>query len=50
MVRNLVEDGEFIEVFLDILFDVCEICDFKGFYKKVCVGEIKYFIGIDLDY
>ena len=50
MVRNLVEDGEFIEVFLDTPLDVCETRDPKGLYKKARAGEIKHFTGIDPDY
>ncbi|WP_149983366.1 adenylyl-sulfate kinase [Pseudoalteromonas rhizosphaerae] len=50
MVRNLVDDGEFIEVFLDTPLDVCESRDPKGLYKKARAGEIKHFTGIDSDY
>ena len=50
MVRNLVEDGEFIEVFLDTPLEVCETRDPKGLYKKARAGEIKHFTGIDSDY
>ncbi|TLX45812.1 adenylyl-sulfate kinase [Pseudoalteromonas phenolica] len=50
IVRNLVGDGEFIEVFLDTPLDVCEQRDPKGLYKKARAGEIKHFTGIDSDY
>ncbi|WP_462165017.1 adenylyl-sulfate kinase [Pseudoalteromonas xiamenensis] len=50
MVRTLVEEGEFIEVFLDTPLDVCESRDPKGLYKKARAGEIKHFTGIDSDY
>jgi adenylyl-sulfate kinase len=50
MVRNLVGDGDFIEVFLDTPLDVCEQRDPKGLYKKARAGEIKHFTGIDSDY
>lgn len=50
MVRNLVDDGEFIEVYLDTPLDVCESRDPKGLYKKARAGEIKHFTGIDSDY
>lgn len=50
MVCELVDEGEFIEVFVDMLFEVCIKCDLKGFYKKVQVGEIKNFIGFDSFY
>ena len=50
MVRNLVGDGEFIEVFLDTPLDVCEQRAPKGLYKKARAGEIKHFTGIDSGY
>jgi adenylylsulfate kinase len=50
MVRNLVNDGEFIEVFIDTPLDVCESRDPKGLYKKARAGEIKHFTGIDSSY
>ncbi|MBD1583351.1 adenylyl-sulfate kinase [Pseudoalteromonas sp. S16_S37] len=50
MVRSLLNDGEFIEVFLDTPLDVCEQRDPKGLYKKARAGEIKHFTGIDSDY
>ncbi|MCF6436411.1 MULTISPECIES: adenylyl-sulfate kinase [Pseudoalteromonas] len=50
MVRELLADGEFIEVFLDTPLDVCEQRDPKGLYKKARAGEIKHFTGIDSDY
>ncbi|WP_105167011.1 adenylyl-sulfate kinase [Pseudoalteromonas sp. T1lg23B] len=50
MVRELLADDEFIEVFLDTPLDVCEQRDPKGLYKKARAGEIKHFTGIDSDY
>ncbi|TLU64870.1 adenylyl-sulfate kinase [Thalassotalea litorea] len=50
MARNLLERGEFIEVFIDTPIDVCEQRDPKGLYKKARAGEIKDFTGIDSDY
>jgi adenylylsulfate kinase len=50
MVRELLGDGEFIEVFLDTPLDVCENRDPKGLYKKARAGEIQYFTGIDSEY
>jgi len=50
MARGLVEDGEFIEVFLDTPIAVCEERDPKGLYKKARAGEIKNFTGIDSAY
>lgn len=49
-VRDLVEDGEFIEVFVDTPFEVCAKRDPKGLYAKALRGEIKNFTGIDSDY
>lgn len=48
--RELVEDGEFVEVFVDTPLDVCEDRDPKGLYKKARAGEIKGFTGIDDPY
>lgn len=50
LVRQLVEDGEFIEVFVDTPLSVCESRDPKGLYKKARAGEIKDFTGIDSPY
>ena len=50
MVRDLVADGEFIEVFLDTPLAVCEERDPKGLYVKARAGEIKHFTGIDSEY
>ena len=46
----LLEDGEFIEVFVDTPLEVCEGRDPKGLYKKARAGEIKNFTGIDSPY
>ncbi|MGX6649030.1 sulfate adenylyltransferase subunit CysN [Maricaulaceae bacterium MS644] len=50
MVRDLVTDGEFIEVFVDAPLDVCIRRDPKGLYKKAQAGEIKNFTGFDSPY
>ena len=50
MAREMLEDGEFIEVFVDTPLDVCEQRDVKGLYAKARRGEIKNFTGIDSDY
>ena len=49
-VRTLVEDGEFIEVFVDTPLSVCESRDPKGLYKKARAGEIPNFTGISSPY
>jgi len=50
MARALVEDGEFVEIFVDTPLDVCEARDPKGLYKKARAGALKNFTGIDSDY
>lgn len=49
-VRNLLKDGEFIEVFVDTPLEVCEQRDVKGLYQKARKGELKDFTGIDSPY
>ncbi|KCZ57042.1 adenylylsulfate kinase [Hyphomonas beringensis] len=50
MARNLMAEGEFIEVYVDTPLDVAEKRDVKGLYKKARAGEIKNFTGIDSPY
>lgn len=50
MVRQLVNDGEFIEIYVNAPLDVCEERDPKGLYKKARAGEIRNFTGIDDPY
>ena len=50
MARNLFNDGEFIEVYIDTPIEVCEARDSKGLYKKARAGKLKNFTGIDSDY
>ena len=44
--RNLLQEGEFIEVFIDTPLEVCEQRDPKGLYHKARKGDIKDFTGI----
>jgi bifunctional enzyme CysN/CysC len=46
MVRSLVSENEFIEVFVDTPLSVCEQRDVKGLYAKARLGEIPNFTGI----
>lgn len=48
--RDLLSNGEFIEVFIDTPIEVCEQRDPKGLYRKARSGEIKNFTGIDSVY
>ncbi|MCY4344728.1 MAG: sulfate adenylyltransferase subunit CysN [Gammaproteobacteria bacterium] len=50
MVRELLDEGEFIEVFVSTPLEVCEARDPKGLYKKARAGEIENFTGIDAEY
>ena len=50
MARSLMEDGEFIEIFVDTPLEICEARDPKGLYKKARAGELRNFTGIDSDY
>lgn len=50
MARELVEDGEFLEVYISTPLEVCEKRDVKGLYARARRGEIKHFTGIDSAY
>ncbi len=50
MARNLMAEGEFVEVFVDTPIELAEQRDVKGLYKKARAGEIKNFTGIDSPY
>ena len=50
MVRDMLEEAEFIEVFVDTPLAVAEERDVKGLYKKARAGELKNFTGIDSPY
>ena len=49
-VRELVNEDEFIEVFVDTPLEVCENRDPKGLYQKARKGEIPNFTGISSPY
>lgn len=50
IVRELVTDSEYIEVYCKASIEVCESRDVKGIYKKARSGEIKEFTGISSPY
>ena len=50
MARELFDDGEFIEVFVDTPLAVAENRDVKGLYAKARAGKIPNFTGIDSPY
>ncbi len=50
MAREMMGEGEFIEVFVDCPIEVCEKRDPKGLYRKARAGEIGNFTGVDSPY
>ena len=50
MVRAMLPEGEFIEVFVDTPLAEAEKRDVKGLYAKARAGELKNFTGIDSPY
>lgn len=49
-VREIMGDGEFVEVYVECDLEVCEERDPKGLYKKARAGEIPNFTGISAPY
>jgi adenylylsulfate kinase len=49
-VRDLMPEGDFIEVYCDCSLDTCEQRDVKGLYKKARAGIIKNYTGISSPY
>lgn len=47
MVRDMLGEGRFVEVFVDTPLAICEARDPKGLYKKARAGELRNFTGID---
>ena len=50
LAREILQDGEFIEVFVDTPLAVAEERDVKGLYAKARAGQLKNFTGIDSPY
>jgi bifunctional enzyme CysN/CysC len=50
LARDLLDDGEFIEIFVDAPLEVAEARDRKGLYAKARRGELVNFTGIDSPY
>ena len=50
MARDLVSEGEFVEVFVDTPLAVCESRDPKGLYRRARAGQLINFTGIDSPY
>jgi bifunctional enzyme CysN/CysC len=50
LARDLMEPGEFIEIFVDTPLEECIRRDPKGFYKRAIAGELRHFTGIESPY
>ncbi|MEH0198081.1 sulfate adenylyltransferase subunit CysN [Caulobacter sp. CCNWLY153] len=50
LAREILAEGEFVEVFVDTPLAVAESRDVKGLYKKARSGQLKNFTGIDSPY
>jgi bifunctional enzyme CysN/CysC len=50
MAREMMGEGEFVEVFVDTPFEECAKRDPKGLYARALGGEIKNFTGVDSPY
>ena len=50
MAREMMAEGEFLEVFIDTPLAEAEARDVKGLYKKARAGQLKNFTGIDSPY
>lgn len=50
MVRELIAEGEFVEIFVDAPLEECIARDPKGLYRRALAGEIRNFTGVDQTY
>ena len=50
MVRNMMDEGEFVEIFVDTPLEICESRDVKGLYAKARAGKLPNFTGISSPY
>lgn len=50
LAREMMDDGEFVEIFVDTPLEICAERDPKGLYKKARAGEIENFTGISSPY
>ena len=48
--RELLQEGEFVEIFVDAPLDVCIARDPKGLYARALASEIRNFTGVDQAY
>jgi adenylylsulfate kinase len=50
LVRQLLPQGDFVEIYCKASLETCESRDVKGLYKRARAGEIKNYTGIDSPY
>jgi bifunctional enzyme CysN/CysC len=50
LAREAVEDGEFLEIFVDTPVDECRRRDPKGLYRRADAGQLRNFTGVDAPY
>jgi bifunctional enzyme CysN/CysC len=50
MARDMLQPGEFIEIYVDTPIEICMQRDPKGLYEKARAGQIKNFTGVDSPY
>jgi len=50
LVRQLLSQGDFIEIYCKASLETCESRDVKGLYKRARSGEIKNYTGVDSPY
>ncbi|MGA3003751.1 MAG: adenylyl-sulfate kinase [Acetobacteraceae bacterium] len=50
LARESVEDGEFVEIFVDTPVEECSRRDPKGLYQKAYAGQLRNFTGVDAPY
>jgi bifunctional enzyme CysN/CysC len=50
LVRDMMDEGEFVEIYIDTPLEVAEHRDVKGLYKKARAGKLSNFTGVDSPY
>jgi bifunctional enzyme CysN/CysC len=50
MAREMLEEGEFWEIYVNTSLEICEQRDPKGLYKKARSGQLQNFTGVDSVY
>jgi bifunctional enzyme CysN/CysC len=50
LVRDMMEEGEFLEIYIDTPLEVAERRDVKGLYRKARSGQLANFTGVDSPY